>query len=183
VVVLALLLSAFAVGLDNFVASIAIGLSGVDNRTRWRVGLVFGGFETLMPLIGLLLGHNLVGVLGQATRYCGGGLLIAAGAWVLVEAMRGDDVVAIPAGGGGPGRLLLAGFALSVDNLVIGLGLGVTKVPLVTSVVIFGAVSVALSLAGLEVGRRLAARVRESAEVFAGALLAIVGGLITFGVM
>ena len=181
-VVLALLLSAFAVGLDNFVAAIAIGLTGVDKRGRWRVGLVFGGFETLMPLIGLFLGHNLVGVLGDATRYCGGGLLIAAGIWILAQTRREDDAVAVRDVGSG-GRLLVAGFALSIDNLAIGLGLGVAKAPLVESAIIFGAVSVGLSLAGLEIGRRLASRVKVSAEVFAGILLAIVGVLIAAGVL
>jgi manganese efflux pump family protein len=182
VVVLALLLSAFAVGLDNFVAAIAIGLSGVDKRTRWRVGLVFGGFETLMPLVGLLLGHHLIGVLGQATRYCGGGLLIAAGAWILIDSQRDEDTLAIPEPGR-PGRLLVAGFALSIDNLVIGIDLGVSKVPLLESVIVFGAVSVSLSLAGLEVGRRLAARVRDNAEALAGALLALVGILVLTGAL
>src|SRR5665213_3546158 len=133
-------------------------------------------------MIGLLLGHHLVGVLGQATRYFGGGLLIAAGGWVFVQTRRDDDVVVVPDDGWSR-RLLLAGFALSLDNLVIGLGLGVAKVPLVASVITFGVVSLGLSLAGLEIGRRLALRVRESAEVFAAVLLATVGVLIAIGVL
>ena len=56
--VLALVLSAFAVGLDNFAAAIGIGLAGVDARTRLRVGVVFGLFEAGMPLVGILIGHG-----------------------------------------------------------------------------------------------------------------------------
>jgi putative Mn2+ efflux pump MntP len=39
---LALLLVAVSLGLSNFAAAIAIGVSGVDARTRLRVAIVFG---------------------------------------------------------------------------------------------------------------------------------------------
>jgi putative Mn2+ efflux pump MntP len=61
---LALLLVAASLGLSNFAAAIAIGVSGVDARIRLRVGIVFGLFEAGMPLLGLLLGHGLVRTLG-----------------------------------------------------------------------------------------------------------------------
>jgi manganese efflux pump family protein len=38
---LAVLLVAASLGLSNFAAAVAIGVSGVDARTRLRVGLVF----------------------------------------------------------------------------------------------------------------------------------------------
>ena len=58
---LALLLVAASVGMSNFAAAIAIGVSGVDARTRLRVGLVFGVFESGMPVLGLLLGAQVAG--------------------------------------------------------------------------------------------------------------------------
>jgi manganese efflux pump family protein len=64
---LALLLVAASLGLSNFAAAIAIGVSGIDARTR-RAGIVFGLFEAGMPLPGLLLGHGLAGTLGPACR-------------------------------------------------------------------------------------------------------------------
>jgi hypothetical protein len=77
--VIALLLVAVSLGLSNFAAAIGIGITGVDARTRLRVGVIFGAFEAGMPVLGLLLGHGLAGVLGQATRWVGAGLLISAG--------------------------------------------------------------------------------------------------------
>jgi hypothetical protein len=61
---IALLLIAVSLGLSNFAASIGIGISGVDNRTRLRVGLIFGVFEAAMPVAGLALGRALTGPLG-----------------------------------------------------------------------------------------------------------------------
>src|SRR5689334_6435681 len=80
----ALLLVAASLGLSNFAASVGIGVSGVDGRTRLRVGLVFGAFETAMPVIGLLLGRGLASALGQAAHWIGAGLLIATGLYAVV---------------------------------------------------------------------------------------------------
>jgi hypothetical protein len=46
----ALVLVAVSVGLSNFAAAISIGVSGIDARTRLRVGVIFGLFETSMPM-------------------------------------------------------------------------------------------------------------------------------------
>lgn len=179
--VLALILSAFAVGLSNFAAAIGIGLSGVDARIRWRVAVVFGVFEAGMPMVGLLLGHHVAHALGRTTRYAGGSLLIAVGLWMLGQARRPERSPS-PAGHR-TGRLILAGFALSLDNLVVGFGLGVTRVPLPAALAVFAVVSVGLSLAGLELGRRIGTRVRADAEVLAGLVLVGVGALITAGAL
>lgn len=50
--VIALLFVALVLGLSNFAAAIGIGISGVDARARLRVGVLFGLFETGMPIVG-----------------------------------------------------------------------------------------------------------------------------------
>ena len=76
---LALLLLAVALGLDNLAAAIGIGVGGVRGATRVRVAVVFGLFEAGMPVLGLLLGHGLADSLGQVARWLGGAVLIAVG--------------------------------------------------------------------------------------------------------
>jgi putative Mn2+ efflux pump MntP len=212
-------LAALAVGLSNFAASVAIGLAGVDRRVRLRVAAVFGVFEAGMPLIGLLLGHNLAQTLGRTSRYTGGALLVATGCWTFVHARAQskraprspksarsaqslqdaaagepthddpthDDPTRDHRAESGPAsslpRLLLAGLALSVDNLVVGFSLGITKTPLLAAALIFGIVSIALSLGGLEIGRRLGGRGEASSETAAGVVLVVVGVLIAAGVL
>src|ERR1035438_6252141 len=83
-------LAALAVGLGNFGASIGIGLSGFARGTRVRVGVIFGIFEAGMPLVGLLVGQGVADALGDASRYSGGALLIALGAWQIVQTARLD---------------------------------------------------------------------------------------------
>ena len=75
----ALVLAAVSVGLSNFAAAIAIGVSGVDARRRTEVAVVFGIFEVGMPIVGLALGSRLAHSLGGSARWLGGGLLVVAG--------------------------------------------------------------------------------------------------------
>ncbi len=160
---LALLLVAAAVGVSNLVAAVGLGMSGVDARTRWRVGLVFGAFEAGMPVVGLLIGQHVATQIGQASRWIGGALLVGVGLVGLIgpiRVRRGDpgdeaqDTTPHPGELGLP-RLLLSGLALSLDNLVIGFALGTYQTGILLSALVIGSVSVAMSLAGLEIGARV----------------------------
>ena len=170
---LALFFAAVAVGLGNFGASIGIGLSGTTLATRVKVGIVFGIFEAGMPLVGLLAGRGVARALGNVSGYVGGTLLIGIGAWQLVQAFRASSRELSPPAS--LRRLLLTGLALSMDNLVVGFSLGVQHTPVAEAIVVFAAVSVCLSLLGLEVGRRLGAAVEFGAEYAAGFVLMAVG--------
>lgn len=184
---LALLLVAASVGMSNFAAAVAIGVSGVDARTRIRVGLVFGAFESGMPIVGLIVGEQVADPLGHAARWISAGLLIAVGAYALLTAIRGprarDDAAGPSAARLGQGRLLLSGLALSLDNLVVGFALGTYSTAIFTSAVIIGAVSVVLSLIGLELGNRLGRLAGERGEQLAGVMLISVGIAVAAGAL
>src|SRR5260370_16852782 len=83
---LRLLLVSISVGLSNCAGAIGIGLSGINVRTRVRVGIAFGFFEALMPVIGLVVGHEVAGFFGQYGKYVGGAVLILTGAYTIVQA-------------------------------------------------------------------------------------------------
>ena len=68
-----------------------------------------------------------------------------------------------------------------MDNLVVGFSLGVQHVSVVAAVVVFAAVSVCLSVLGLEFGRRLGAAVQFGAEYLAGLVLMAVGLIVAVG--
>jgi manganese efflux pump family protein len=177
---LVLLLIAVSVGLSNLAAAIAIGMSGVDTRTRVRVGLVFGAFESGMPLVGLALGSGLAGILGHASRWLAAGLLIAAGGYGLISSLRGRPGGLRAAEGK---RLLLGGLVLSLDNLVVGFALGTSHTSVLVAALVIGLVSVGLSLAGLELGARIGQYAGERGEQLAGLMLISVGIAIAAGVL
>jgi manganese efflux pump family protein len=180
---LALLLVAGSLGLNNLAASIAIGLSGVDRATRTRTALAFGLFEAGMPLLGLVIGRQLSHALGGAADTVGGLLLIAVGARVTIAAVRSPHGSPATRAGAGTGKLLVLAAALSIDNLVVGFALGAYRTPLVLSVAIIAIVSVGLSLLGLELGARLGARVERRSELLSGIVLIAVGLAILTGLL
>jgi manganese efflux pump family protein len=193
--VLALLLLAVALGLSNFAAAVGIGVSGVRGGLRVRIAVVFGLFEAGMPVLGLVLGHGLAAGLGQAARWLGGGVLIAVGVVSLILAQRGavcGQVAAErPRGTGriaaerpwGTGRIAASGLALSFDNLAAGFALGAYRTGLAVAAIVFGLVSVLMSLAGLELGAKVGVVAGDRSELVASALLIAVGGLIAAGVL
>jgi putative Mn2+ efflux pump MntP len=95
-----------------------------------------------------------------------------------VPAAPGPEMA--PAGPSGQpvGRLLVTGLALSMDNLVVGFAVGTFPVSLATAVIVIAAVSVGMSLAGLELGSRLGARLGART----GSRGELLGGLALIGV-
>jgi putative Mn2+ efflux pump MntP len=208
--VLALFLIAASLGMSNLAASIAIGVAGVDGRTRLRVGLVFGLFEAGMPVLGLLIGAQVATSLGHAARWIGAGLLIAVGLYTLASAARAGSAQAhfargraaghastaeLAAAGAGSteqtpqirsprvSQLLVNGLALSVDNLVIGFALGTYHTSIAVGVIVIGAVSVAMSLIGLELGAGIGRWAGRRGEQLAGVMLICVGIAIASGAL
>ena len=177
---LSLLLVSFSVGLSNFAGAIGIGLTGIDARTRIRVGLAFGFFEALMPLVGLLLGEAAAGFIGHnLASYVAGGILVLTGAYTIFQGRRveqedkGTQQLRTHS-------LIVTAVALSIDNLAVGFALAVYHIQIVIAAATMAVVSVAMSLVGLELGHRLGKHVEAWSEELGGAVLILVGIAIAF---
>ncbi len=181
---LSLLLVSVSVGLSNFAGAIGIGLSGINIRTRIRVGVSFGLFEALMPIIGLLLGQAVAGFFGDYGKYVGGVILVVTGAYTIWQGRKTAKV--------GVKRvprslrmhnLLITALALSIDNLAVGFALAIHHVNIALAAGMMGVVSVGMSLVGLELGHQLGTRVEAFSEELGGAVLIVVGVAIALGVL
>jgi putative Mn2+ efflux pump MntP len=181
---LGLALVSVSVGLSNFAGAIGIGLAGVDRRTRLRVGIAFGLFEGLMPVLGLFVGQAVAEVAGGVGRYIGAALLVVTGIYTVWQGRRTGDVERAEERGQLKTRqLAILAFALSIDNLVVGFALGSLRLPIALAAVTIAVVSVALSLLGLELGRRAGARVGEWSEEIGGVVLVLVGLALAAGLI
>ena len=179
---LALFLVAISVGLGNLGAATTIGISGVEGRLRLRIALIFGLFETAMPIVGLLLGRSLSDSLGTHAKVVAGAVLCVVGGYtVFSEAFGGTSTE----GSGPPSmtRLFVLGLTLSVDNLAIGFALGSYHVNVLVAALVIGGFSVALTLAGLELGVRLGERMGRRSELASGLLLIGIGLVVATGVL
>ena len=186
---------ALALGIDNLAVSVGIGVSGVRAAVRARVAIVFGVFEAGMPVLGLALGRSVSTGLGDAAQWLGGGLLAVVGLHQLISWLRrnhtagsqsagraleggtlNDGAPRATPGSWGTGRLLASGLALSIDNLVVGFALGTYHVSIAIAALVIGVVSVAMSLAGLELGARIGTALGDRG-VLAGAIVLLALGI------
>jgi manganese efflux pump family protein len=180
--VLAIVLVALSVGLDNFGAATAVGVSGVDRDLRLRIAIIFGAFEATMPVLGLFLGEAVAQHLGNKSRVLAGCVLGLVGLYGVFSGLRTE---AGSEGGHAPstGRLVLLGAALSIDNVAVGFALGSFHVNILAAALVIAAVSVALTLIGLEIGDRLGKRLGQRSELVGGVALILVGVAIATGLM
>ena len=181
---LSLLLVSVSVGLSNFAGAMGIGLSGINVRTRIRVGIAFGFFEALMPVLGLLLGEAVAGFFGHYGKYVGGAILILTGAYTVIQARMtaNEQKVRMPRSVRMQ-SLIITALALSIDNLAVGFALAVYHIDIVLAALTFGVVSIVMSLLGLELGHRLGKRVEAWSEEIGGGVLILVGVAIAIGVL
>ena len=160
--------------LDTFAVSAALAASGLTSANRVRVSLVFPAFEMAMPVVGLLIGHALGRALGSVADYVAIALLVGVGLLMLRD---GDD---------DPGRLIDArglavlalGVSISLDELAIGFGVGLLRLPLILLVTLIAVQAFFAAQLGMRLGSRIAEKARGAAEKFAGGLLVVAAGLV-----
>jgi putative Mn2+ efflux pump MntP len=175
--VLRLILFVLPLSLDTFAVSAALGMGGLPREQRLRVSLSMSSFEMTMPIIGLLVGHQLGHVVGRSATYVAVALLAGLGAWMVFHE-KDDERNAVAALALARGVALFAlGLSISLDELAIGFTIGLLHLSLGGAVLLIGAQAFVAAQIGLRLGARLNERSREGAERAAGVALL---GLATF---
>jgi manganese efflux pump family protein len=177
--VLKLMLFVLPLGLDTFAVSAALGMRSLPPRARLRVSLLMTSFEMAMPVVGLLVGHALGRLVGNASDYVAIGVLALLGAWMLLheDETESDKVGQLVSG---RGLVLLAlGLSISLDELAIGFTIGLLHLSLWLAVILIGAQAFLFAQVGLRLGARLNETMRERAEQLAG--LALLGLAVLLG--
>ena len=166
-----LLFLGIIIGSNNLAAALTLGALGQAKRV-WRVVTVFGGFEFLIPLVGIWLGQQISLTLGDQTSWIAPVLLTGIALLALYSAIQGspedkkitDKVTSW-------GGLIFLAVGLSVDNLVIGFSLGLTGMePLLvaTTIALF---SLVFTWLGMHLGAKARRHWQQYTELGAGILL------------
>jgi putative Mn2+ efflux pump MntP len=166
----ALFLLGFALGLDSFRVSISLGPLGLSPVRQWQIALAFGLCDALAPLVGLAGGRTLVEYIGPWTEYLGPLVIGGYGLYVVYLARRFGE------GGAMDDRWIVFGLplALSLDNLVAGIGLGVLGYPIFFAALTIGAISGLMALAGLKLGNVIGRYLPVRADLLSGVALLFV---------
>lgn len=167
-----------AVGLSMDCVAVAIasslGIKGVDARQAFTMGIFFGGFQALMPVIGWALGSSLIEGITSYDHWIAFGLLLAIGLKMIFEAAHGGEKEAE----GNPFRvrvLTVMAVATSIDAMAVGLSYSLLGVSIVLPAIIIGVVCFSLSSVGALVSGKLGAASSRWARLLGGSVLILIG--------
>lgn len=172
---LEILLIGIGLSMDAFAVSVGKGLS--VGRTRLRhalsVGLWFGGFQALMPLIGYFIGSSFASFVTEIDHWIAFGLLFLIGANMIRESVKNDDDN-VDSSFSFRTMLVLA-IATSIDALACGISFAFIGVKIWEAVLIIGLTTFVLSILGLKTGSFLGERFHKGAGIAGGIVLIAIG--------
>ena len=151
-----LLLIAVALSLDALAVSIAAACAGrtTSPRAGFRLAFHFGLFQALMPVLGWLAGWRLAASIQAVDHWVAAALLGIVAARML-RAGLGHEATRLPDDPSRGLALVALSVAVSVDALAVGLSLAMLRVAVWIPAAIIGAVTGAVSFAGIRLGRCL----------------------------
>ena len=162
---------AIGLSMDAMAVSICKGLSvpKAEKKHMLLVGLYFGGFQALMPLLGYWLGVNFQTLVESVDHWIAFVLLGIIGLNMIKESREGD-VEELDDGFSVKDLLPLA-IATSIDALAVGITFAFLRVQIVPAVSFIGITTFTLSAIGLILGNTLGARSKSKAELVGGIVL------------
>ena len=171
-----------AVGLsmDAFAVSICKGLSmeKLSIKNMAVVGLWFGGFQALMPVIGYLLGVQFKDKITAIDHWIAFILLGFIGGKMMIEAVREwneEEVVDVMDAPIDHKNMLVLAVATSIDALTVGITFAFLGTPIVEAISIIGITTMVISIAGVVVGNFFGSRYKSKAEFIGGLILVLLG--------
>jgi manganese efflux pump family protein len=172
-----LLILGITLSLDNLRTAIALGALRLPWRRAARVSLVFGFWDGVAPLVGILAGDYLAQTIGSTADYVGAAALGAYGLYLLIQAWR------TPAPEEMDERWALFGLPLplSVDNVVAGTSLGLLGYSSWLAPPLFGVITALMTFAGLELGRAAAHFIRLRSDLLTGVALVVMAIVLGLG--
>ena len=157
----------FVLSLDNFRVAVVLGTVPFGLRRAVQVALTFGLWDVVMPLVGLVLGRQVGSAIGPFAGPVGSIVLGGYGLFLLIGALRKPEPDELDH----PWALFGIPLSLSLDNLLAGASLGLLGLSPWFSSVLFGAITVVMSLVGLQVGRFVLRLVRIRSDLVSGIAL------------
>jgi putative Mn2+ efflux pump MntP len=181
---ISLLLIALGLSMDAFAVSVSNGVCyrGAGWRQAIQTGLVFGGFQAAMPLIGYFAGRSVSQMVESFDHWIAFGLLFFIGISMLREAgrssQREEEVSCLPRWT--LKNLIIQGVATSIDAFAVGISLALINTNIWLAIVFIGFVTFVCCVIGLLAGRRFGSYLRGKAEIAGGLILIGIGFKILF---
>ncbi len=175
-----LLLIGVGLSMDAFAVSVCKGLAmtRVNKKQCFVIALFFGGFQSLMPLLGWLLGTTVANYVSMFDHWIAFILLAYVGGKMIVDAIHEwnedlhPDALDMPLD---MKELVLLAIATSIDAFAVGITFSFLSVNIGKAVGIIGVTTFLLSAIGVYLGNIFGSKLRSKAELAGGIILIALG--------
>jgi manganese efflux pump family protein len=166
-----------SIGLAMDCLAVSISCSIIKKEIRFfealKIGLFFGFFQGLMPVIGWLLGLSFKDYILAFDHWIAFGILGFIGVKMIIESLKKSDKKELEITS--LWLILNLSIATSIDALMIGVSFAFLQVSLLKTVIIIGGVTLFISMVGFRLGKSLGSVFGRSAELVGGVVLIGIG--------
>ena len=176
-----LLLMGVGLAMDAFAVSVCkgLGMKKLNKKQAVVIGLYFGGFQALMPLVGWILGIQFQKYITSIDHWIAFILLVLIGGKMILDVVKekGENEEVCPEGSVRIDlrEFFLLAIATSIDALAIGITFAFLQVRLITSVTIIGCITFCFSIAGVLIGNVFGSKFKDKATILGGIILIGIG--------
>lgn len=175
-----LFLLGIGLAMDAFAVSVCkgLGMRRLNKKQTFIIGLYFGGFQALMPLVGWLLGSQFQKYITRIDHWIAFILLGFIGGKMMIEAIREwneeetVDVINAPLD---HKNMLVLAVATSIDALAVGITFAFLDTPIIEAITVIGITTMIISIIGVVVGNFFGSRYKSKAEFIGGLILVLLG--------
>lgn len=176
---IALFLTALALSMDALAVAITTGIAlrkRLNLKRAVKVGIFFGGFQALMPLIGYMLGQRIRHLIASLDHWAAFLMLGVIGGKLLYDAVKCEQAgVCMVDNPTATGVLLPLAVATSIDALAVGISLAMTGVDIYLCVALIGVITFSVCVVGVMLGKQLQKLLRNYAGMAGGVILILIG--------
>jgi putative Mn2+ efflux pump MntP len=172
--------------MDAFAVSLTSGfiIKDLKLKNALKIGLFFGFFQFIMPILGWLAGINFSKYIEAFDHWIAFFLLGSIGVKMIYEALRkkkkndSDDNYKIYKDPLNNKLLLVLAIATSIDALAVGVSLaafGQDVLAILSAGLIIGIITFVISFAGVFLGKKFGSLFQKQAEIAGGVILILIG--------
>jgi manganese efflux pump family protein len=160
---------------DSFAVSVTNGFSKKDLKFKDNIiiAISFAVFQTVMPVVGWLIGSSFAEYIKAADHWIAFGLLSMIGVKMIYESKNANqtsDVFSLKYS-----VILLQAFATSIDALIIGISFSLIEINILYAALTIGFVTFIFSLTGFCIGKKFGNKVSGHVEIIGGIILILLG--------
>jgi len=171
------LLISIGLAMDAFAVSMGLGIKTSNNKLRvaLKASLMFGLFQSLMPILGWFIGAQFKELITSYDHWIAFSLLVFIGLKMLYESTKVSKECDIKNRPDTFLNLLILAIATSIDALAVGVSFAFLDISITIPAIIIGCVAFIFSFVGVELGNRLGCYAKSRAEVLGGLILIVLG--------